>query len=40
MDIKVKLKISSLGKVVTLVGTGAATELHALMPAIIAIKKE
>ena len=40
MDVKVKLKVSSLGKAVTLVGTGIATELHTLMPAIIAIRKK
>jgi len=40
MDMKVKLKISLLGKVDILVGTGAAMELHALMPAMVAIRKE
>jgi len=40
MDVKIKLKISLLGKVVMLVGTGAAIKLHALMPAIVAIRKE
>jgi len=40
MDIKIKLKISLLGKAVMLVGTGAATELHTLILAIVAIRKK
>ena len=40
MDIKVKLKINLLGKTVLLIGTGAITELHTLVPAIVAIKKK
>jgi len=40
MDIKVKPKISSLGKPVILVGTGIATELYTLVLAIVAIREE
>jgi hypothetical protein len=40
MDVKVKLKISSLGKPVMLAGTGIATELHTLVLATVAVREE
>ena len=40
MDVKVKLKISLLGKAVILAGTGIATELYTLVLAIVAIREE
>jgi hypothetical protein len=40
MDVKVKPKISSLGKPVILAGTGITIELYTLVLAIVAVRKE
>ena len=40
MDVKVKLKVSLLGKVVILVDTGLATELYILVLARVTVRKE
>jgi len=40
MDVKVELKVSSLGKAVILVNIGLATELHTLVLARVAVRKE
>jgi hypothetical protein len=40
MDIKVIPKISSLGKLVILVGTGITTELYTLVLATVAVREE
>ena len=40
MDIKVELKVSLLGKVVILVGTGLTIELYTLVLARVAVRKE
>jgi len=40
MDVKIELKVSSLGKVVMLAGTGIAIELYTLVLVRVAIRKE
>ena len=40
MDVKVKPKISLLGKLVMLVGMGITMELHTPVPAMVAVREE
>ena len=40
MDVKIELKVSLLGKVVILVGTGIAIKLYTLVLAKVAVRKE
>jgi hypothetical protein len=40
MDVKIELKVSLLGKVIILAGTGLAIELYTLVLARVTIRKE